>query len=148
MSSSSYLPETDLSLFSNLYVRKKIVTVKLAQLLSPRYIFFILSLLLISIHLRFQRIKSAPVKSFSSRVVSCLIMRLLHHCHNPLLPLDFSSLRPWRSNWGTQVNQKLNHYHVFTWCLVYSIQGVFFNWPPLKMSLDWPLPKMPWLAPP
>ena len=29
-----------------------------------------------------------------------------------------------------------------------DIQGVFFNWPPLKMSLDWPPLKMPRLAPP
>ena len=28
------------------------------------------------------------------------------------------------------------------------IQGVFFNWPPLKISLDWPPPKFYRLAPP
>ena len=31
---------------------------------------------------------------------------------------------------------------------VLDIQGGFFNWPPLKMSLDWPPLKMPRLAPP
>ena len=32
--------------------------------------------------------------------------------------------------------------------ITYFIQGVFLTGPPLKMSLDWPPPKMPPLAPP